>query len=113
MPKVYFYDTGLRNYFINNFESFDERLDKWALIENLIFKNLTKEYRVDDVRFWRTQNKSEIDFIVDEKYAIEVKANMQSFDPKKYGLFVQNYPDIPLECVDLEKSLNMLNLRNS
>lgn len=113
MPKVYFYDTGLRNYFINNFESFDERLDKWALLENLVFKNLTREYRVDDIRFWRTQNKNEVDFIVGEKHAIEVKANIQSFDPRKYALFVQNYPDIPLECVDLEKSLNILNLKNS
>lgn len=109
MPKVYFYDTGLRNYFINNFESFDERLDKWALLENLIFKNLTKTHKTDDIRFWRTQNKNEVDFIVNDKNAIEVKANMQSFDPRKYALFVQSYPNIPLKCIDFEVSLDILN----
>ncbi|MFK7780466.1 MAG: hypothetical protein QM490_05030 [Candidatus Gracilibacteria bacterium] len=27
MQKVYFYDLGLRNYFISNFENFDFRLE--------------------------------------------------------------------------------------
>jgi predicted AAA+ superfamily ATPase len=64
---------------------------------------------MDDIRFWRTQNKNEVDFIVNEKHAIEVKTNMQSFDPRKYALFMENYPDIPLECIDLEASLDILN----
>jgi predicted AAA+ superfamily ATPase len=28
MPKVYFFDLGLRNSLLNNFESIQERLDK-------------------------------------------------------------------------------------
>jgi hypothetical protein len=28
MPKVYFLDTGLRNFFVNNFDTYDYRLDK-------------------------------------------------------------------------------------
>ena len=39
MPKVYFIDIGLRNYLINNFESFDTRLDKGIVLENLVFRS--------------------------------------------------------------------------
>ena len=28
MPKIYFLDLGLRNYFLNNFDPFDTRIDK-------------------------------------------------------------------------------------
>lgn len=35
-PKVYFVDSGLRNYLINNFSALDIRVDKGALAENFV-----------------------------------------------------------------------------
>ena len=37
MPKVYFYDTGLRNALVNNFDPLPLRPDRGALIENAVY----------------------------------------------------------------------------
>lgn len=109
MPKVYFFDLWIRNYFINNFENIDIRLDKWELIENLVFKNLLTIYNFDDIKFWRTQNKNEVDFILEQdKKAIEVKFNINKFNIKKYKLFIETYKEYKLECIDFENSLELL-----
>jgi len=106
MPKIYFYDLGLRNYFINNFDNFDFRIDKWELFENLIFRNLLNNYKLTDIKFWRTQNKNEIDFILEkDKKAIEVKINKDKFHIIKYKLFLENYPEFNLEVEYLENSI--------
>lgn len=106
MPKIYFYDLWLRNYFLNNFESFELRLDKWELLENLVFRNLLNNFSNFDIKFWRTQNKNEVDFIIEKtKKAYEVKINLERFQEQKYKLFKENYNDFNLEVIDLEKSL--------
>lgn len=106
MPKVYFFDLWLRNYLINNFENIDIRLDKWELLENVVFKQLLMKYDFEDIKFWRTQNKNEVDFILErDKKAYEVKVNLERFQEKKYKLFKETYSDFTLEAIDLEKSL--------
>lgn len=42
-PKVFFYDTGLRNAIIGGFSSLDVRPDKGALFENFIISELLKQ----------------------------------------------------------------------
>ena len=37
MPKVYFYDLGLRNFFLNDYQNMDKRTDKGAYLENIVF----------------------------------------------------------------------------
>jgi predicted AAA+ superfamily ATPase len=45
------------------------------------------------INFWRTTNKQEIDFIIQDKklYAIEVKLNFQNVDNKSLKFFSVNY----------------------
>lgn len=106
MPKVYFFDLWLRNHFINNFETFSLRVDNWALLENVVFKKLLDNNNFDEIKFWRTQNKNEIDFILEKsKKAYEVKVNLEKFTASKYEIFTSNYPNYVLEPIDLEKSL--------
>lgn len=69
MPKLYFIDTWIRNFILNDFN-----LD-WAIFENSILSF----FRSRDIHFWRTQDKKEIDFIIDWK-PFEVKV---SYDWKK------------------------------
>ncbi|MCD5382847.1 ATP-binding protein [Candidatus Gracilibacteria bacterium] len=108
MPKVYFFDLGLRNYFAGNFDNFNLRVDKGSLLENLVYKNFLGKYNYDEIKFWRTQNKNEIDFILEkDKKAFEVKFNLKKFNIKKYSLFLEKYGDFSLECIDLEKSLTI------
>ena len=81
--KVYFLDQGLRNYFFKNFENYELRQDRGEIFENFIYRELLEKAGADNIRFWRTQTKNEVDFIVDEKYAFEVKYNINSFSYKK------------------------------
>ena len=98
MPKVFFFDNGYRNALLNSFSLWGDRLDKGELLENSVFVELTKN-SMEDIKFWRTQDKQEIDFIVNEKYAFEVKLNKSSFKAAKYKTFKNKYPDIDLKLV--------------
>lgn len=92
MPKVYFYDTGLRNKLINNFDPLTLRLDKGELFENFCFKLLSDIFGEDSLKFWRSQSQSEVDFILEsERKAVEVKYNASTFRLKKYLNFLNSY----------------------
>ncbi|MEI6060026.1 MAG: ATP-binding protein [Bacteroidota bacterium] len=65
--KYYFYDNGIRNALISNFNSFDMRNDTGSLWENFmvlerIKRNAYKGYS-PNLYFWRTYNQKEIDMI--------------------------------------------------
>ena len=62
-PKIYFFDTGLRNYAINDFNALDNRADKGFLYENFIFNQLNKRDIV--ANFWRSKNGAEVDFVME------------------------------------------------
>lgn len=106
MPKVYFNDLGLRNAFLNRFGEAFSRPDKGQLLENYYFCQLRHIYGLDQIKFWRTADKQEIDFIVEESFgagkALEVKWKKDSFKPAKYAKFKGAYPDFELRCVDAE-----------
>lgn len=99
MPKVYFYDLGLRNFLTDNFKTFNARMDKGALLENAVFRQLLEKYERDEIRFWRTIAKNEVDFVVNSNHAYEVKADIRKFRKKDYELFSKSYPDIKLLTV--------------
>lgn len=66
-PKYYFYDTGIRNALINNFNPLSIRDDTGLLWENyIIVEKLKKQEYLNEPSnnyFWRTYDKKEIDFI--------------------------------------------------
>lgn len=101
MPKVYINDLGLRNVLINYFSPLEQRADKGAVLENLAFRVLSERYDQDQIKYWRTADGNEVDFVVETSYlrgfAVEVKFNEQDAKPNKYNKFTQNYPDFPLE----------------
>lgn len=64
-PKVYFVDTGLRNFILHSFNSISVRPDKGALIENTVLSLLRTSCRENSsIRYWRTLSKAEVDFIL-------------------------------------------------
>jgi predicted AAA+ superfamily ATPase len=99
MPKMYFTDLGLRNYFANNFEAIALRKDKGELFENYVFKRLYDKYDELDIQFWLTQKKHEVDFIIKKKKAYEVKLSEKQFNIKKYRYFTEKYPAIKLQLI--------------
>lgn len=83
-PKVYFIDTGLRNYAVNNFNELDMRADLGQLVENVCFSQLRMKFPDFSIKYWRTLAKAEVDFILElgrEIIPIEVKYT-QFKDPK-------------------------------
>jgi len=76
VPKVYFFDLGLRNYIIGNFNHLEVRADSGALIENFVFLSLRNSFPEQTMNYWRTIAKAEVDFVLrinDEIIPIEVK----------------------------------------
>ncbi len=106
MPKIYFFDLGLRNFFVNNLKNFEARDDKGELLENAVFIQLRDFYEKDKLKFWRTISKNEVDFILDEQEALEVKVNPKNFKKSKYKKFFELYPEIKLSIVSLDKQEN-------
>lgn len=101
MPKAYFLDLGLRNVLVNYFAPLEQRTDKGALLENYIFRRLSEQYAQDQIKFWRTADGNEVDFVVEETAyggkAFETKFSASEAKPNKYKKFVEAYPQFPLE----------------
>ena len=100
--KIYFYDCGIRNAILGNFNSMNTRTDVGALWENyfLVERMKFQAYRGVDAKlyFWRTTAQQEIDFIEESEWgikAIECKWNSKSVVkfPKP---FTDAYPDAEL-----------------
>jgi len=92
VPKVYFFDLGLRNYIIDNFNSLEKRTDSGALIENFVFLSLKNNFQETTINYWRTIAKAEVDFVLrvkDEIIPIEVK--YQSFRAPKVSRSLRSF----------------------
>lgn len=95
-PKVYFFDTGIRNFIINDFRGFDDRPDTGALLENSVFQQLLKkDYKIN---YWRTKKQHEIDFIIfpinQKELALEVKNRLAKTSSPSLNNFKKMHPDI-------------------
>ena len=101
MPKVYFNDLGLRNVLVNYFAPIEQRADKGALLENYVFRSLSDQRSRDTIKFWRTADGNEVDFVLEQSNkrgkAIEVKFNEAETNAKKYKKFMELYPNYPVE----------------
>jgi len=80
--KIYFYDNGIRNTIISNFNLPEIRNDVGALWENFMISERTKYLIMNQIAaksyFWRTTQQQEIDYIEERDgklYAFEFKWN--------------------------------------
>lgn len=105
--KVYFYDLGLRNALIQNFNPLDIRQDKGALWENFCFLEfMKKKYESDfhNLYFWRNRRQQEVDMVEMKNgkyYAYECK-----FNPRKTAklpkAFIDTYPEHEFAVINSE-----------
>lgn len=75
MKKVFLFDTGIRNQLVRNFNEAIIRNDYGALFENFFLNELINAFEKDNICFFRTKSKSEIDFIIkqDKPLPLELK----------------------------------------
>lgn len=71
MPKLYFFDLGIRNAVLGNFLPLSSRQDSGALFENFVFLELKKK-KNRNLSFYRTLSGSEIDFILEKNNFLEL-----------------------------------------
>lgn len=91
-PKLYFHDLGLRNHILNNYNPIDKRPDAGHMIENFALLNLMQAFPENQVNFWRTIAKAEVDFVLglgEELVPIEVK--YQRFNQPKISRSTRSF----------------------
>ncbi len=96
--KIYFYDTGIRNMLINNFNPLSLRSDQGALWENFLISERKKRnlyaMHLHNAYFWRTHDGQEIDYLEDAQgrlSAFEFKWN-PARNAKMPRIFAETYP---------------------
>lgn len=115
--KVYFYDNGIRNMLINNFNPFSLRMDKGALWENFLLSERKKRNHyiqyLHNAYFWRTHNGQEIDYLEDaggQLSAYEFKWS-STRKAKTPPLFAKAYPNTQWSVIHPENFRFFLELR--
>ncbi len=85
-PKIYFWDLGIRNALIDNFDNLNIRNDSGAIFENFVINEIKKEIDYYDlnykVNYWRLKSGSEVDLILsnnNELIACEIKQRRGEF----------------------------------
>ncbi|MCK9467354.1 MAG: ATP-binding protein [Candidatus Absconditabacterales bacterium] len=79
MPKIFFIDNGIRNFINNSYEIEGNSL------ENSFFSHINNSYKFKKIQFYRTQDKKEIDFILDgEPYEVKTNYKGKSLTPLNY-----------------------------
>ncbi|SNB36183.1 ATP-binding protein [Flavobacterium psychrophilum] len=93
--KIYFYDNGVRNMLIGNFNSLEFRQDKGALWENFLvserMKKLAYANSVAKPYFWRTIQQQEIDYV--EVEAEKISAFEFKWAPTKKAKLPKSFID--------------------
>lgn len=112
--KIYFWDCGIRNAVIGNYQMVESRMDTGALFENYILaerlKKLSYEKSYAKSYFWRSKSKQEIDYIEDidgQISAVEIKWNPN----RKAALplsFARSYGDANFKVITRENYDNFL-----
>ncbi len=103
--RWYFYDNGIRNAVIRNFNRLSMRMDQGALFENYLYAERIKfnayTKRRINTYFWRTYDQQEIDLIEEEAgqlNAFEFKWN--AFKKVKVpGAWKRAYPDATFDYI--------------
>lgn len=109
LRKVYFYDIGIRNALIGNFNFPDERNDIGAVWENFILVERLKFQAYHDISannyFWRTYDGAEIDLVEEREgklFGYEFKWSDKRKKTEPSALW-REYPNSAYEIIDPKK----------
>lgn len=104
-PKIYFWDLGLRNALIKNFDSLNVRSDSGAMFENFVINEVKKLIDYEglsyDVNYWRLKSGAEVDLVLSshrETIGCEIKMKKGRVS----AAFTGRYPDAKTQIVTSE-----------
>ena len=97
IPKIYFVDPGVRNFFINNFNGLALRNDYGFLFEGFVISELLKK-GTRNLKFWQDKNGNEVDIIIEGTGLIPIevkfKQNLKSEDFRGIEAFLKEYTKV-------------------
>ena len=113
--KIYFYDNGIRNALIRNYNPISLRNDMGALWENFFISERMKynhyHRRYVNAYFWRTTQQQEIDYVEESDgqfSAFEVKWNPKKGNASIPSSFTKAYPVATAATITPENYLEWL-----
>jgi len=114
--KIYFYDTGIRNALISNFNPLSLRQDTGALWENFLISERIKQLEYNESYgnkyFWRTTQQQEIDYIEEHSgklFCYEFKWN-ENKKAKLSTTFSKAYPEHEFEVIHRNNFIDFLTI---
>ncbi|MCS6956388.1 MAG: ATP-binding protein, partial [Patescibacteria group bacterium] len=103
--RWYFYDNGIRNALINNFNPINLRNDVGELWENYIITERLKKQQYQEIfsnnYFWRTYDQKEIDWIEEREgkiFGYEIKWQLKNKKPPR--IFLETYPNSTFQIIN-------------
>ncbi len=99
MPKIYFSDNGVRNFFVNNFNPPEVRSDIPFLFEGFVISELIKwGMPPAAIKFWRTKAGHEVDLLLEhgegiKPVEIKYKKRLKPSDFRGLERFHKAYPE--------------------
>ncbi len=112
--RWYFYDNGIRNGIINNFNRLDSRTDVGDLWENYLAVERVKKQNYLKIKtnnyFWRTYDQQELDWLEEkgeELAGFEFKWN-ETKKAKIPAAFAKAYPDATFEVINRSNYLDFI-----
>ena len=105
--KIFFFDVGIRNSIIQQYQPMDLRNDKGGLWENFLIVERLKYLHAKGLRpnryFWRTQQQVEIDYVEEQDGRLSTfEFKWQSKNAKMPSAFATAYPDSEFQVVNRE-----------
>lgn len=111
--RYYFYDNGIRNAVIDNFNLLHSRNDAGQLWENFLFMERFKKRQYQGIYgqsyFWRTWDQQEVDLVEDREgklFGYEFKWSERS--AKLPRTWLATYPNASYEVVNRENYLDFI-----
>ena len=105
LRKIYFFDVGIRNALIKNFNTPSLRTDVGALFENFVIAEMVKRNsnkgERKNIYFWRTHQDKEIDYIEESAGKLEgyeIKFNKENY--KFPELFLNTYSGSTISLIN-------------
>ncbi len=105
-PKIFFYDLGLLHMLW--IKTLPEEITG-NTFETSIFSEFVKNIGAENIYYWRTQDRKEIDFIVSKELKItpvEVKVNAARLNYTSMKYFAANYHPEKALCISMEGKLS-------
>lgn len=112
--RWYFYDNGIRNGLINNFNRLENRTDVGDLWENYLAVERIKKQNYQKIAtnnyFWRTYDQQELDWLEDQGnelagFEFKWNENKKSKIPTAFG---KAYPEATFEVINKQNYLDFI-----